>query len=375
MKILLLHSSSDLYGASKILLGIVHLLKKRNHQVWVVLSEEGPLSSVLAEAGATVMYIRLGILRRKYVTPRGIINRIITIRKAKKQLQVFIIQQGIERVYSNTSGVLAGAFAAAACNVPHIWHVHEIIENPRWFKFLLGKWMTRYAKKIVVVSNAVKQSWQSVIPEHQLVVVHNGIDYSLYITKQAPIIHSEGSDENRFIIGMVGRVHYWKGQSYFIEIAGKLHQRYPYLQFIMVGDAFPGYEYLYKSLSDQIQQLHLQDVVKQMGFRNDIPAIMQSVNLFILPSQLPDPFPTVILEAMASEKPVIATEMGGALEMIDREITGDFIPPNAAEKAADIISKWIDKQKCYSAGKEARKRVLQKFSLENWENNLINIIE
>lgn len=83
MNILLLHSSSDLYGASKILLGIVHLLKKRNHRVWVVLSEAGPISSELISAGATVVYIRLGILRRKYVSPSGIINRMLTIRKAK----------------------------------------------------------------------------------------------------------------------------------------------------------------------------------------------------------------------------------------------------------------------------------------------------
>jgi len=375
MKILLLHSSSDLYGASKILLGIVQLLKKRNHQVWVVLSEAGPLSSVLTEAGATVVYIRLGILRRKYATPLGIINRIITIRHAKKQLRQFINQAGIERVYSNTSGVLAGAFAAAACKVPHIWHIHEIIEKPRLLKWLLGKWMQRYAQKIVVVSDAVKQSWQTVIPEKQLIVVHNGIDYTPYITAAPAINSNQLSKENPFVIGMVGRVHFWKGQSYFIEIAGILHQRFPHIQWIMAGDAFPGYEYLYQSLSDQVEQLHLQGVVKQLGFRSDIPAIMQSFDLLILPSQLPDPFPTVILEAMASGKPVIATEMGGALEMIDRGITGDFIPPDAAEKAADIISKWINKQKCQTAGIAAREKVLQQFSLESWENNLIKIIE
>ena len=375
MKILLLHSSSDLYGASKILLGIVQLLKKRNHQVWVVLSEAGPLSSVLTEAGATVVYIRLGILRRKYATPLGIINRIITISHAKKQLRQFINQEGIERVYSNTSGVLAGAFAAAACKVPHIWHIHEIIEKPRLLKWLLGKWMQRYAQKIVVVSDAVKQSWQTVIPEKQLIVVHNGIDYTPYITAAPAINSNQLSKENPFVIGMVGRVHFWKGQSYFIEIAGILHQRFPHIQWIMAGDAFPGYEYLYQSLSDQVEQLHLQGVVKQLGFRSDIPAIMQSFDLLILPSQLPDPFPTVILEAMASGKPVIATEMGGALEMINRGITGDFIPPDAAEKAADIISKWINKQKCQTAGIAAREKVLQQFSLESWENNLIKIIE
>jgi glycosyltransferase involved in cell wall biosynthesis len=143
----------------------------------------------------------------------------------------------------------------------------------------------------------------------------------------------------------------------------------------MVGDAFPGYEYLYAQLDNQMQQLQVQDVVKQLGFRNDIPSIMQSIDLFLLPSQLPDPFPTVILEAMASGKPVIATQMGGALEMIEPGITGDFIPPNNAEEAANKIANWLNKEKLNTAGRAARQRVLEKFSKEAWENKLIKIIE
>jgi glycosyltransferase involved in cell wall biosynthesis len=119
----------------------------------------------------------------------------------------------------------------------------------------------------------------------------------------------------------------------------------------------------------------VQDVVKQLGFRNDIPSIMQSIDLFLLPSQLPDPFPTVILEAMASGKPVIATQMGGALEMIEPGITGDFMPPNNAEVAANSIANWLNKEKLNTAGLAARQRVLEKFSKEAWENKLIKIIE
>jgi glycosyltransferase involved in cell wall biosynthesis len=375
MNILILHSSSDQYGASKILLGIVQLLTKRNHRVWVVLSEPGPLSSDLLQAGADIIYIRLGILRRKYFSPTGIINRLITIRKAKKELEKIIRQENIDLVYSNTTGVLAGAFAASKCQIKHIWHVHEIIENPQWFKRILGKIMRQYSLTIVVVSEAVKQSWLSVIPENKMVVVHNGIDYSSYLQAQPSIQASFGFPKDALIIGMVGRVHYWKGQDFFIQIAGLLHARFPQLRFIMVGDAFPGYEYLYAQLDNQIQQLQVQDVVKQLGFRNDIPSLMQSIDLLLLPSQLPDPFPTVILEAMASGKPVIATQMGGALEMIEPRITGDFMPPNNAEVAANSIANWLDKEKLHKAGLAARKRVLEKFSKEVWENKLIKIIE
>ena len=143
----------------------------------------------------------------------------------------------------------------------------------------------------------------------------------------------------------------------------------------MVGDAFPGYEYLYAQLDNQMQQLQLQDVVKQLGFRNDIPSLMQSIDLLLLPSQLPDPFPTVILEAMASAKPVIATEMGGALEMIEAGITGDFMPAHNAEEAANKIANWLKKEKLNTAGLAARLGVLDKFSKEAWENKLIKIIE
>ena len=375
MKILLLHSSSDQYGASKILLGIVQLLVKRNHQVWVVLSEEGPLSNDLLQAGAEVIYIRLGILRRKYFSPTGIINRLITINQAKKELEKIIRQKNINLVYSNTTGVLAGAFAASKCRIKHIWHVHEIIESPRWFTQILGKIMRQYANSVVVVSEAVKQSWLSVIPENKMVVVHNGIDYTPYLQAQPSIQASFGFPEDALIIGMVGRVHYWKGQDYFLQIAALLHVRFPQLRFVMVGDAFPGYEYLYAQLDNQMQQLQVQDVVKQLGFRNDIPSLMQSIDLLLLPSQLPDPFPTVILEAMASEKPVIATQMGGALEMIEPGITGDFMPHDRAEAAANIVSNWLNKEKLHQAGKAARQRVLEKFSKESWENKLIKIIE
>ena len=375
MKILLLHSSSDVYGASKIFLGTVQLLKKRNHDVWVVLSEDGPLVKKLASAGATVLMVRLGILRRKYFNPRGIINRIATLLRAQKQLQELIRKEKIELVYSNTTGVLAGAFAARNCGVRHIWHVHEIIENPFWLKQLLGHLMNRYAVGIIAVSEAVKQSWESVLPAERITVIQNGIDYSPYLEHEQPLTKELQLPTAAIVIGMVGRVHYWKGQSYFLKLAGQLHQKHPSLHFLLAGDAYPGYEYLYQEMQTQIETLQLSDVVHNLGFREDIPAVMQTIDLLLLPSQQPDPFPTVILEAMASAKPVIATQFGGAVEMIDAGITGDLMPADQVDTAVSVIESWLDKNRLQAAGEAGRKRVLEKFSLEAWEHKMINYLE
>jgi glycosyltransferase involved in cell wall biosynthesis len=375
MKILLLHSSSDVYGASKIFLGTVQLLKKRNHDVWVVLSEDGPLVKKLASAGATVLMVRLGILRRKYFNPLGIINRIATLLRARKQLQELIRKEKIELVYSNTTGVLAGAFAARNCGVRHIWHVHEIIENPFWLKQLLGHLMNRYAVGIIAVSEAVKQSWESVLPAERITVIQNGIDYSPYLEHEQTLTKELQLPTAAIVIGMVGRVHYWKGQSYFLKLAGQLHQKHPSLHFLLAGDAYPGYEYLYQEMQTQIETLQLSDVVHNLGFREDIPAVMQTIDLLLLPSQQPDPFPTVILEAMASAKPVIATQFGGAVEMIDAGITGDLMPADQVDTAVSVIESWLDKNRLQAAGEAGRKRVLEKFSLEAWEHKMINYLE
>jgi glycosyltransferase involved in cell wall biosynthesis len=375
MKILLLHSSSDVYGASKIFLGTVQLLKKRNHDVWVVLSEDGPLVKKLASAGATVLMVRLGILRRKYFNPLGIINRIATLLRAQKQLQELIRKESIELVYSNTTGVLAGAFAARNCGVRHIWHVHEIIENPFWLKQLLGHLMNRYAVGIIAVSEAVKQSWESVLPAERITVIQNGIDYSPYLEHEQTLTKELQLPTAAIVIGMVGRVHYWKGQSYFLKLAGQLHQKHPSLHFLLAGDAYPGYEYLYQEMQTQIETLQLSDVVHNLGFREDIPAVMQTIDLLLLPSQQPDPFPTVILEAMASAKPVIATQFGGAVEMIDAGITGDLMPADQVDTAVSVIESWLDKNRLQAAGEAGRKRVLENFSLEAWEHKMINYLE
>lgn len=375
MKILLLHSSSDVYGASKIFLGTVQLLKKRNHDVWVVLSEDGPLVKKLASAGATVLMVRLGILRRKYFNPRGIINRIATLLRARKQLQELIRKEKIELVYSNTTGVLAGAFAARNCGVRHIWHVHEIIENPFWLKQLLGHLMNRYAVGIIAVSEAVKQSWESVLPAERITVIQNGIDYSPYLEHEQTLTKELQLPTAAIVIGMVGRVHYWKGQSYFLKLAGQLHQKHPSLHFLLAGDAYPGYEYLYQEMQTQIETLQLSEVVHNLGFREDIPAVMQTIDLLLLPSQQPDPFPTVILEAMASAKPVIATQFGGAVEMIDAGITGDLMPADQVDTAVSVIESWLDKNRLQAAGEAGRKRVLENFSLEAWEHKMINYLE
>ena len=376
MNILILHGSSDLYGASKILLVTVRALINNGHKPLVVLTEKGPLADSLQELGAEVMYIRLGILRRKFKTIPGIINRLQVIRQAFTEIKKLIATRNIQLVYSNTTAVLAGAFAARSMGVKHVWHVHEIIEQPKWMYRFLGYLVNRYSNKVIVVSEAVKKSWSKFVSPEKIERIYNGIDYNPYLQPSAKLRNELSLGRNTVVIGMIGRVHYWKGQSYFLQMAAAISKQYPDVHFVMIGDAFHGYEYLYEQLATLIKQEDIGHLVSDLGYRTDVAELLQGFDILVLPSILPDPFPTVVLEAMASAKPVAATQHGGALEMVDNNITGVWIPVNDVLKSASIIGKLVgDKNARTQMGEAARKKVLEQYSPEAYEIKLLNVLE
>lgn len=376
MNILLLHGSSDLYGASKILLTTVRMLHKRGHRPIVALSENGPLVTRLEEAGAEICFVRLGILRRKYKSIKGIVNRFFVLGRAFLTLKRIIKEKNISLVYSNTTAVLAGAFAAKSTGVKHVWHVHEIIENPGWLYTILGKLLNHYSDTVIVVSVAVQKSWSRYVSAQKLLLIYNGIPYDAYLQPDHSLRNELGIDNQTVVIGMIGRVHYWKGQAYFLRIASHLSKQFVNLRFVMIGDAFPGYEYLYDEIKTLIAGENIGDTVTDLGYRTDIPRLLQGFDILVLPSILPDPFPTVVLEAMASAKPVAATAHGGALEMVDEGVTGVHIPVNQPEAAAEIIGRLIkDPSLRKKMGEAGRKKVLTNYSLEAFEHKMIKVLE
>jgi glycosyltransferase involved in cell wall biosynthesis len=110
-----------------------------------------------------------------------------------------------------------------------------------------------------------------------------------------------------------------------------------------------------------------------LGFREDIPEVMASLDIFVLPSVLPDSFPTVILEAMAAGKPVVATRSGGASEMVLEGETGFLIPTRNVEEGFLALEKLIQDQSLREQmGERGRIRVLKTYSLEAFEQKIIN---
>jgi glycosyltransferase involved in cell wall biosynthesis len=375
MRILFLHSSSDTYGASKIFVQTVSISQKNGHTAIVVLSNKGTLEQSLKAMGVEVHIVNLGIIRRQYFNLAGILNRFLKWRSAFSILNTLIRSHKIDTIFSNTAAVLIGGFVARRNGLKHIWHIHEIIEKPVILHRFLAWRFKASSDHLIVVSKAVEQHWQHALPANKITQIYNGIE---------PIAPSNIPDfkttcnmpANALVIGMAARIHHWKGQSYFVEIARALlsNSKSP-LYFLIAGDPFPGYEYLLDALHTQLQAPIFKDRVFYVGLVKEMDVFYRSIDLLILPSQLPDPLPTVILEAMQYGIPVVATAQGGALEMVKDYETGIFIPLDNALLAAEKINAILPVSIRQQMGTAGQQRVASHFSQAAFEKNMLTVFE
>lgn len=347
--VLFAHAGAELYGADRILLELAAGLRGRGFAVEVVLPGPGPLHAELAQAGVAARQRNLGVLRRRYFTPLGLLNRLCRIVAAARDLrrQALRLQreQGAVVVHSNTTAVLAGALAARWAGVPHVWHVHEITTRPRWFARLMAACVGLLADRAVFVSAATRDhlcALSSRVRARSL-VIHNGIDTARATEGRRGVLRAEcGFGAQHVVVGMVGRINWWKGQGRLLDCAAALVPQDERLRFLMVGGTFDGDDRARNELLQRIGDLGLRRQVVVQDFRSDVGNVLADIDVFVLPSTEPDPFPTVVLEAMAAGLPVVAFGHGGVCEMVEDGVTGLLCTPTDAGAMASAIRRLAD---------------------------------
>jgi glycosyltransferase involved in cell wall biosynthesis len=340
MKTLYIHGSADHYGSAKILLDILKLPGNASKAI-VVLPHDGVLVNDIKALGIPVHIMNLGVLRRKYMNPWGIVGRVFLWLSAISKLKRLIAEHKIQRVYINSANVIIGPALKQKNQTELIWHLHEIVESPTILKSFLS-YLIKEADQVIAVSKATQSFWQNAMGGKSIRLLYNGMDLDRFenlVANKQNILPN--ANENGLLVGMIGRVQSWKGQHYFLEVIQYYLQQHPEdqtTQFIIAGDPYPGYEALAIDLVLDIKRKKLYERVFYLGYRPDVPQVLASLDLMVLPSTSPDPLPTVVLEAMAAGKPVLATEQGGALEMIIENETGKFMPLANAQQASIILA-------------------------------------
>ena len=371
-RILLLHSSNDMYGASRIVLQVIDILIKAKYDVHVILPYNGVLNKIITNKGASCSTYNLGVFRKKYLNLKGLYNRFLKIKKAKNYISNYIDKHHIDLLYTSTSVIISGGLAAKKSGIPNISHIHEIPTANKLYEVFIGLFARYLSTKVIVVSNSVAKHWHPYLKKNQLIKVYNGIVFPL--TKAPNRIKREIGQN--ITVTSIGRLLPGKGHKYFIEVAKELLKLNNQYQFLIVGDTFPGYESYEEELKASVIENDLHQKIHFLGYRTDIEAILAKSDLVFHCSIAPDSLPTVIFEAIKTRVPVVATELAGAVEILDNGNCGLLLPLNNAKKAADLINNYFKDEKLKMLKIEkAIEYSNQHFSPTQFQKNILDIFK
>ncbi len=347
--VLVVSNHADIVGGGEI--SLLTLLKGLDRSRWtpiVVVPSEGPVANSSRLLGISTRVIPLPSLRRPWLSfLRSIAALCRTIRETGA---IFLHANGSRAMlYAGLAGLLTRR--------PVIWHLRVWRPDPK-LDWLLVKLATRS----IAISDAVRarlSPWPAA--QRRCVVVHNGLDLDVFVPSQDPesVRRSIGIPSGVRAIGTVGRLVPFKGHEYLLEAFTRIRYDYPGIHLLVVGDGPRR-----AALEQQAQALAIAEVVHFTGHREDVPDILSILDVFILPSIAED-FGRVLIEAMAMERPVVASNGGGVPEIIQHGVCGLLVPPADPSGMADAVRTLLaDPVRCSSMGRAGRQRVEKEFNLQ-----------
>lgn len=178
------------------------------------------------------------------------------------------------------------------------------------------------------------------------------------------------------LFGVFGRLQRGKGQDVFLEAAAQVAGAYPASHFMIVGGTVFGLEREYRGfLARRCAELGIHGKVTFTGQVGDIAALMGACDVVCQPSRARESFGMAIVEAMAQGRPVIATRTGGPAEIVLHGETGLLISPDDARSLAAAMAFLAENPRLREAyGAQARRRVVERFSSEQFASQLLRLL-
>ena len=297
----------------------------------------------------------------------------------------FIKKNGINVIYCNgTQAKIAGALMGLVSWCPVIWHVRNIQQTRVLGSIIYTLARLTQVKRIICVSGAAANQFP--YAKDKLRVIYNGIDEEEYDPSNTvgDLRRDYGIPARTIVVGSTGRIVPRKGYPLFIEAAHNVLKRTANkkkdIKFVIVGDT----PYFFQAdhlayIKDLVREYELEDYFIFTGYRADVRASLKDFDIFVIPSNYPDPFPRSVIEAMSFALPVIGFRVGGIVESVEDGVTGILNEPGDAEGMGEAILKLAsDKKLIKKMGKAGRERVKTKFSArritEEIQRNILEVL-
>lgn len=335
-------------GAEQMMVHVADGLGAAYHSE-VALIRDSWLGTALRRRGIPVTMVRSGS-EGTFAILRNLVGLI-------RQRRVTILHT--HEFFMNAVGLVASRLSG----IPLVATVHgKNYYAERFRRRLAYRLVGRFADQVVAVSEDVKGflAERVGIPMDRIRVVPNGVpvDGEAFQERLSILRKSLGLDENSHVVGTVGSLYTVKGHKYLIDAAVHIIRRCPDVTFLIVGRGR-----LREELETQARSLGVDPYIRFLGHRDDVRDLLGLFDVFVLPS-LSEGMPLSLLEAMAAGVPVVATRVGGVIDVLEDGKTGLLIPPEDIQPLAEsIITLLEDRALAKEIGEVARQVVRRRFSV------------
>ena len=360
MKILHLITGLSTGGAEIMLYKLVSKMDRDEFEIQIIsLTDIGPIGEKIHD---------LGIPVRSLGMKRGIPDpyMLLKLTKCLRRYAPDIIQ-----TWMYHADLVGGLAAKLDGKFPVVWGIrHSNLDsegNKRstvWTAKICAKLSRWLPVKIVCCSEASRRVHTALgYDPERMVVIPNGFDLNLFKPdlEGGTLVRQElGIPEDTILIGMAGRFDPQKDHRNFIKAAALLQKEIRDVQFLLCGDDITWEN---KKLSKWIDGTGLHSYFNLLGRRNDIPRIMNALDI-ASSSSYGEGFPNVVGEAMVCGVPCVVTDVGDSAIIVGNK--GFVVPPRDPQALANALEGMVrlGKEKRTKLGMEARKRITENYSLE-----------
>lgn len=358
--VLFLDHASGLGGAEQSLLMLMRRLSEGSYQPHLA-SPDGELARRALSDGIDWHEVDYPRLRRSTTAASSLWRTAADLSRIAGAIDASIM-------YGNTvRATLYGQLAARRLGSSFVWHMRDFWLSESAPRFGGGDWLGKRAligaaTQVIANSEATARHLPA---SPKVTVVHNGVETARFLDlATGPAFRaSVGIPADAPLIGMVGRLRPWKGQTRFVSMAARLAQRVPEAHFAIVGGTPLGESSDYLAeLKALISNNGLDPVVHLVGHLDDPRPPLAAFDVFVHPGD-PEPFGLVTVEAMAAAKPVVAFAHGALPEIVAHGRTGWLVQPYLIDEMADRVRSMVENATSrHDFGEAGRQRALNHFS-------------
>ena len=290
----------------------------------------------------------------------------------QRELINYIKDNGIQLVHAHLpwAGFLS-RIVSKRCGIPVIYTEHNKQERYHKITFSLNKLTFGWQKKVLAVSSDVQESIQKNIGKKtKMETVLNGVNTNKFVrlslSEQQDFKLKQGIPEEATVVGTVAVFRFQKRLKEWLQVFNEASKSNPNLFGIIVGDG-P----LKEELMMERERLGLQEKVLMPGLQTNTLDWFSGMDIFMMTSVF-EGLPIALLEAMSMECAILTTDAGGVKEVISHNDSGLMVSIDDWKHLSKNLLE-IDKERIQTLGKQARKRVVENFSLVNMVNRLEEI--